>query len=238
MEQIVVGNISIDVVRKDIKNIHLAVYPPAGKVRIAAPLTVNEDAIRLFAVGKLAWIKKNQQKFAAQERLAPREYKNRESHYFKGQRYLLRVVEVAAPPRVCRRSRTFIDMQVRPGTPAEKRHRIMNEWYRSELKKSAAGLIEKWQKKLQTGLAGWQVRQMKTRWGSCSIERKSILLNLELAKKPVACLEYIIVHELLHLRERRHNEQFQLLLDRHLPDWKKRRDELNRTPASHATWSC
>ena len=147
MEQIVVGNISIDVVRKDIKNIHLAVCPPAGKVRIAAPLAVNKDAIRLFAVGKLAWIKRNQQKFAAQERLAPREYKNRESHYFKGQRYLLKVVEVAAAPSVCRRSRTFIDMQVRPGTSPEKRHSIMNEWYRSELKKSAAGLIEKWQKK-------------------------------------------------------------------------------------------
>jgi len=236
MEQLNISGISIDVVYKNIKNLHLAVYPPAGRVRIAAPLGLSSDTVRLFAVSKLGWIKRSQRQYTECERLAPREYKNRESHYFKGQRYLLKIVEVAAPPRVLIRSSSQIEMQVRPDTPADKRHRIMNEWYRGELKKTASELIEKWCSKLQIELTGWQVRQMKTRWGSCNIERKSILLNLELAKKPLTSLEYIVVHELLHLRERRHNEHFQMLLDRHLPDWKKRRDELNRTPASHASW--
>lgn len=237
MEQIVVGNITIDVVRKDIKNIHLAVYPPTGRVRIAAPLAVNEDAIRLFAVAKLAWIKRNQQKFVAQERLSPREYKNRESHYFQGQRYLLNIIEAEAPPKVSLRSKTYIDLQVRPGTDSGKRHKIMTEWYRAELKKQVPAIISNWEKLLKIKIAAWRVKQMKTRWGSCNIEKKSILLNLELAKMPRRCLEYIILHEMVHLLERHHNDRFLYHMNSFLPNWQQLKEELNKTPISHSDWS-
>jgi len=237
MEQITISNIKIDVVRKDIKNIHLAVYPPTGRVRIAAPLRVNEEAVRLFAISKLGWIKRQQRNFEGQERTSPREYKNRESHYFQGRRYLLNVLEADAPPKVVLRSKTYIDLYVRPGTPTAKRHEIMNEWYRKELKKMIPELIKKWEKRINLKVDEWQVKLMKTKWGSCNIEKSRIWLNLELAKKPIHCLEYIIVHEMLHLLERHHNEKFLSYLDTYLPNWKKIKAELNKLPVSHADWS-
>lgn len=237
MEQITVSNIKIDVVRKEIKNIHLAVYPPTGRVRIAAPVRVNDDAIRLYAISKLGWIKRHQRKFEGQERLTPREYKNRESHYFQGRRYLLNIIEADAPPKVVLRSKTYIDLYVRPETPVTKRHEIMNEWYREQLKKQIPELIEKWEKKTGVTVRDWRVKQMKTKWGSCNIEKKRIWLNLELAKKPIHCLEYIIVHEMLHLSERHHNDRFLYYIDAYLPNWKQLKTELNKLPVSHADWS-
>jgi len=237
MEQITISNIKIDVVRKDIKNIHLAVYPPTGRVRIAAPLRVNEEAVRLFAISKLGWIKRQQRNFEGQERTSPREYKNRESHYFQGRRYLLNVLEADAPPKVVVRSKTYIDLYVRPGTPTAKRHEIMNEWYRKELKKMIPELIEKWEKRINLKVDEWQVKLMKTKWGSCNIEKSRIWVNLELAKKPIHCLEYIIVHEMLHLLERHHNEKFLHYMNTYLPNWKKLKAELNKLPVSHADWS-
>ncbi|MBU4419953.1 MAG: M48 family metallopeptidase, partial [Proteobacteria bacterium] len=198
MEQITISNIKIDVVRKNIKNIHLAVYPPTGRVRIAAPLKVNDDAIRLFAISKLGWIKRHQRKFEGQERITPREYKNRESHYFQGTRYLLNIIEKDAPPRVILKNKTYIDLYVRPETQVEKRHKILTEWYRVELKKQIPAIIEKWERVLSIKVNEWQVKQMKTKWGSCTIEKKRIWINLELAKKPDYCLEYIIVHEMVN----------------------------------------
>lgn len=236
MEQITVSNITIDVIRKDIKNIHLAVYPPTGRVRIAAPLSVNDDAIRLFAISKLGWIKRHQREFDAQERISPREYKQRESHYFQGRRYLMKIIEKDEPPKVILRTRTYIELYVRPNTSFEKRQEVITEWYRVELKKLIPGIIEKWEKSLNVTIDEWQVKQMKTNWGTCNIEKKRILINLELAKKPLHCLEYVILHEMVHLLERHHNERFLYYMDTFLPNWKQIRTELNKLPVSHADW--
>jgi len=237
MKKITVSDITIDVVRKDIKNIHLAVYPPTGRVRIAAPLAVNEDTIRLYAISKLGWIKRHQRKFKDQERLTPREYKDRESHYYLGKRYLLNIIEADAPPKVVLRNKTYIDMYVRPETSTAKRHEIMNKWYRVQLKKQIPLLIDWWEKKLDIKVNEWHIKQMKTKWGSCNIERKRIWVNLELGKKPLHCLEYIIVHEMAHFFERKHNEDFILHMDKFFPKWRSYREELNKSPLSHENWS-
>lgn len=231
------SNLSVDVVRKDIKNLHLAVYPPTGRVRIAAPLRINDEAVRLFAVSKISWIKKHQRNFNSQDREAPRQYKERESHYFLGKRYLLKIIELDEPPKVILRSKTYIDLYVRPNTPPEKRELVLSEWYRTELKTLLEPLIEKWQTKIGVPVSDWQVKKMKTKWGTCSIEKNRIWLNLELAKKPVSCIEYIVVHEMVHLIERHHNERFEALLERFLPNWKKLRTELNRLPVNHSSWN-
>jgi predicted metal-dependent hydrolase len=236
MGQIIVGNFKIDVVRKEIKNIHLAVYPPTGRIRIAAPHHVSDDAVRLFAISKLGWIKRNQLKFEGQERQRPREYKTRESHYYQGKRYLLRVIETESKQRVVLRGKTYIDMFVRKETPTAKRHELMNEWYREQLKKQIPTLLKKWERKIGVKANDWGVKLMKTKWGSCNIEQKRIWLNLELAKKPVQCLEYILMHELIHLKERHHNERFMAYMVKYLPHWKKLKTELNHLPVSHADW--
>jgi predicted metal-dependent hydrolase len=237
MKQITISNIKIDVVQKNIKNIHLAVYPPTGRVRIAAPLRVNEDAIRLFAISKLGWIKRQQRKFEGQERISPREYKNRESHYFQGKRYLLNIIEADAPPKVVVRNKTYIELYVRPGTPTAKRHEIMKEWYRQKLKEKIPPLIKKWEKKMDVLVNEFGVKKMKTKWGTCNREAKRIWLNLGLAKKPAQCLEYIVVHEMVHLLERNHNDRFISLMNEFMPKWKFYRDELNRLPVRHENWN-
>lgn len=231
------SNLSIDIIRKDIKNIHLAVYPPTGRVRIAAPLNVNEEAIRLFAISKLSWIKRNQRRFQGQERISPREYKQRESHYFQGRRYLLKIIETDKPPKVVLRSKKYIELHIRPETSTLKRHQILTEWYRVQLKKQIPAIIEKWKKVLKVEVADWQVKQMKTKWGACNIEQRRIWINLELAKKPEHCLEYIIVHEMVHLLERHHNERFLYYMDTYLSNWRQLKSELNKLPVSHADWS-
>ena len=237
MKQMTISNIKIDVVRKDIKNIHLAVYPPTGRVRIAAPLRVNNDAIRLFAISKLGWIKRHQRKFEGQERISPREYKNRESHYFQGRRYLLNIIEADAPPKVVLKNKTYIDLYVRPKTPIAKRHEIMKEWYRQKLKEKIPPLIKKWEKKMDVLVNEFGVKKMKTKWGTCNRKAKRIWLNLELAKKPAQCLEYIVAHEMVHLLERNHNDRFISLMNEFMPKWKFYRDELNRIPVRHENWN-
>lgn len=237
MKSITINNIEIDVVRKDIKNMHLAVYPPTGRVRIAAPIKINDDAIRLFAISKLSWIKRNQRKFEEQERIPPREYKQRESHYFQGKRYLLNVIETDKTPQVVLKSKKIIELHIKPETPTKKRQELLMDWYRVQLKKQIPAIIEKWEKSLKVTVSNWQVKQMKTKWGSCNIEKKKIWLNLELAKKPEHCLEYIIVHEMVHLLERHHNDRFLYHLETHLPNWKQLKTELNKLPVSHAEWS-
>ncbi len=237
MSYITVSNIKIEVVRKDIKNLHLGVYPPAGRVRIAAPLNVKEDAVRFFAVTKLGWIKKNQRKFEGQDRLSEREYKNRESHYYEGRRYLLNIIETESAPKVVIRNKTTIDLYVRPGATITKCHEVMNQWYRQQIKLIIPAIIEKWEKKMGVTVHDWQVKQMKTKWGSCNIEAKRIWLNLELAKKPLHCLEYIIVHEMVHLLERHHNERFIAYMDKFLPNWRYLKTELNKLPVSHRKWT-
>ncbi|HLP37044.1 SprT family zinc-dependent metalloprotease [Lacibacter sp.] len=237
MHQIEISDFTIDVVRKSIKNMHLSVYPPTGRVRIAAPLAIDDEAVRLFAISKLSWIKKNQRKFEKQERQSPRSFAERESHYFEGRRYLLRVTEHEAPPKVIIKTKTHIDLFVRPNSSIEQRQIILNEWYRNQLKYHIPALIVKWERIIGVEVADWGVKQMKTKWGTCNIEQKRIWVNLELAKKPAYCLEYIVVHEMIHLLERHHNDRFLAYLDKFIPKWKFYKEELNRLPVSHGEWT-
>ena len=235
MPQIELGNIKIDVEQKDIKNIHLSVYPPAGKVKISAPERMDLDTIRVFAISKLQWIKKQQKAFKNQQRETPREYLTKESHYFQGKRYLLKVIERNESPKIILKH-SKIELYVRPGTTLEKKREILNEWYRAELKKTVPPLIIKWEKKIGVQSNEFGIKKMRTKWGTCNTEAKRIWLNLELAKKPVECLEYIIVHELVHLLERKHNETFVKYMNEFMPKWRFYRDELNRLPFSHTDW--
>lgn len=237
LHKIQVGGICVDVVRKDIKNLHLAVYPPSGRVRIATPLKIDDEAVRLFAISKLAWIKKKQRQFGEQQRQPVRECVSRESHYFQGRRYLLNVIEHNAPPKVELRNKVYIDLYVREGSSQEKRQKVMTEWYRKRLKEQIPGLIEKWQEVISVQVKDWGVKQMKTKWGTCNIKAKRIWLNLELAKKPMHCLEFIIVHEMTHLQERYHNDCFIAHLDKYMPQWRSYKKELNRFPISHTDWN-
>lgn len=225
--QISVSGIDIDVIKKDIKNMHLSVHPPTGRVRISSPKEMETKSIRLFAISKLGWIKKHIRNIRQQDRQPEREYIQRESHYFQGQRYLLNIIEHNAPPKVQIRNKKYMDLYVRPGSGKAKKREVVKEFYRSELKKRIPPLIEKWEKKMGVQVNDWIVRQMKTKWGSCNSEDGRILLNLDLAKKPPECLEYVIVHEMVHLEERLHTERFKALLSQYMPTWRERRDELN-----------
>lgn len=235
MEHLKLGDITVDVVLKDIKNVHLSVYPPKGRVRIAAPLRMNIDTIRIYAISKLGWIKKQQQKFQSQARETPREYLYKEGHYLLGKRYLLKIIEHKAPPEV-RLKHNYIELQVRPGTSTEKRQTIIEEWYRNQLKELVPSIVKKWEKVMRVSVDEIGLRKMKTKWGTCNIEAKRIWLNLELAKKPLPCIEYIIVHEMVHLLERNHNEKFIAHLNNYLPEWKQLKNELNKLPVRHIDW--
>ena len=235
MSSIELGDIEIAVEKKDIKNIHLSVYPPNGKVKISAPERMDLDTIRVFAINKLKWIKKQQEIFRNQDREPPREYLTKESHYFQGKRYLLKVIETDAPPKVILKYST-IDLYIRPATNTEKRKEILAEWYRTELKKVVPRMIEEWEQKIGVKANDFGIKKMRTKWGTCNPEAKRIWLNLELAKKPLECLEYIVVHELVHLLERSHNQTFVKYMDKFMPKWRFYRDELNRLPFRHTDW--
>lgn len=235
MERIVVSNISIDVEKKNIKNLHLGVYPPNGRVRIAAPLRVNDDAIRLFAVSKLSWIKKQQRLFEGQEREPEREYISGESHYFNGKRYLLNIVPTTGKHKIEFRHK-HIDLYVKKGAPVKIRAALIFKFYRTFLQQQIADLITKWEKRMKVEVSGYGIKKMKTKWGTCNIEAKRIWVNLELAKKPQACLEYIVVHEMVHLLERHHNDVFIAYMDKFLPQWRTLKTELNKSPVSHSDW--
>lgn len=234
--QIKVSGLTVDVVRKDIKNLHLAVYPPLGRVRVAAPLLVSDEAVRLAVISKLSWIKKQKSKFTSQARQSAREYVSGESHYFQGSRYRLNVIVQSGASRVVIRNKSAIDLYVREGSDREQRERVMLAWYRQHLKELIPALLEKWQPVLDVRVADWRVKQMKTKWGTCNIAAARIWLNLELAKKPIQCLEYIVVHEMVHLLERHHNDRFVELMNQHLPLWKLHRQELNRSVLGHEEW--
>lgn len=236
MEQITVSNITVDVVKKKIKNLHLAVYPPTGRVRIAAPLQTNDEAIRLFAISKLGWIKRHQKTFANQDRESAREFVSGESHYFNGKRFLLKVIEQNETPKVVMQHKK-IELYVKQGSTTKQKATVLNEWFREQLKNQIPELIEKWEGTMKVKLNNWGVKQMKTKWGTCNIEEKRIWLNLELAKKPTRCLEYIIVHEMVHLLERHHNDSFVSHMDKYFPQWRICKMELNNLPVSHSDWN-
>ena len=233
--QFSLGGIVVDVTLKDIKNVHLSVYPPTGAVRIAAPSRMSLDTIRVFAISKLGWIKQQQRKLLSQERETPREYIERESHYVWGRRYLLQIVEVASAPSVELAPSAMV-LRMRPGTDEAKRRAIVAAWYRNQIRSAAEPLIAKWQPVLGVQMSRLFVQKMRTRWGSCAPITRTIRLNTELAKKLPECLEYIVVHELAHLVVRTHDERFSGLMDTCLPSWRTTRQLLNEAPVGHTNW--
>ena len=235
MQEIQLGAITIEVTQKDIKNVHLSVYPPFGQVKIAAPIRMDLDTIRIYAITKLSWIRKQQSKIIAQKREAPREYLTKESHFYLGKRYLLKVIAHDLPPTVKLKPNS-IELYIRPETDTARRKVILDEWYRAKLKEMIPLLIEKWEKVMMVEVKDFGIKKMKTKWGTCNIEAQRIWLNLELAKKPSNCLEYIIIHEMTHLLERNHNTRFVALMNQFMPNWKEVKEELNRLPVSHTEW--
>ena len=233
--QIRLGGIAVEVVQKDIKNIHLSVYPPSGRVRISAPLRMDIDTIRVFAIAKLGWIKSQQHKLCEQEREAPREYLDRESHYVWGKRYLLKIEEQDAPPEVELKHNKMV-LRVRPSASQEKKEEVLEAWYRDQLKAALPPLIAKWESFMGVKVGRCFVQKMRTKWGSCSQAARNIRLNTDLAKKPPECLEYIVVHEMAHLLEPSHNQRFIALMDQFMPKWKFYKDQLNRLPVRHEDW--
>lgn len=234
--RIEVSGIPIEVVRKDIKNLHLGVYPPNGRVRVAAPLRVSDSAIRLAVVTRLAWVRRQQRRFESQDRQSPREMVSGETHYFRGTRYRLDVVERDGPAIVSTRSNRRIELLVPPGCSREMRQKALDAWYRETLRSLITRLLEQWEDRIGLRASGWGIRKMKTRWGTCNSEAGRLWFNLELAKKSAACVELIVVHELVHLRCRHHDAEFLGEMDRLLPAWRAVRDELNRAPLGHFDW--
>lgn len=227
MNIITVSDISAEVEWKNIKNVHLTIYPPNARVHVSVPLSMPEDAIRLFLITKLSWIRKRVSQILEQERQTPREYVSGENHYYRGRRYRLKVVCHNAPPKVEIQGNEYIVLYVREGATKERRAEILREWYRAEFKAFLPVLISKWEKVLCVKVNKWEVKQMKTLWGSCNHQTRNIIFNLELIKKPISCIEYVVVHELLHIKVRLHNEEYTGLLNRHFPNWMQLKDELN-----------
>lgn len=235
MIRLVLGSISVDVVLKDIKNVHLSVHPPNGRVSISAPLRMKPENIRLYAISKLPWIKAQQKQLSDQKRETPREYLDRESHYVWGKRYLVKIVEHDGPPIVLLKHR-MLTIRVRPNTNRTRRAQLLDAWYRQQVKQEAEKLIEKWRPILKVKVERCYVQKMKTRWGSCNTEARTIRINTELGKKKRQCLEYVVVHELVHLLERSHNDRFRWFMDKFYPKWVHVRADLNCTPLSHRDW--
>lgn len=236
MEKIAIANLEIDIVRKDIKNMHLAVYPPTGRIRLSAPERTDAEVVRLFAISKLSWIKKHVKNFSEQPRESKRQFVTGESHYFMGNRYLLKIIEHDGYSKVEQTGTKQLLLKAKKGSSKEERALVIKEWYRKELKQIIPELINKWEKIIGVESNSWGVKQMRTKWGACNIEEKRIWLNLELAKKPPICIEYIIVHELIHLLERHHNDKFVRYMDQFMPKWRLHRDLLNSLPVAHNDW--
>ena len=227
----------MEVIRKDIKNLHVGVYPPSGRVRVAAPLRLDDDAVRAAVISRLGWIRRKQDAFARQDRQSQREFVSGESHYFEGRRYRLDVMELDGRPMVRILNNTTMMLRVRPGSGRDVREAVLDRWYRSQLRGRLPALLSKWEPKIGVRVSEVRIKKMKTLWGSCNKDACRIWLNVELAKKQASCLEYIVAHELVHLIERSHNDRFWGLMSSHMPQWRLHRDLLNRAPLAHANWS-
>ena len=234
-ETIQLGDIAIDVTRKDVKHVHLSVRPPSGRVTLVAPKATRLEVARAYAASKLGWIRDQQATLRGQARETPREFVERESHYFWGRRYLLSVVEKDEKPSV-RLSHRRITLTMRPGSTRTKRDAVMQEWHRSLLHEVVPELIRKWESRLGVKVAGYFLQRMKTKWGGCNHRAGNIRLNSELVKKPKDLLEYVIVHEMIHLIERTHSKRYMALLDEHYPRWREARAELNDRPLTAEVW--
>jgi len=234
-ETIHIGEVPITVTLKEVQNVHLSVHPPDGHVTLVAPASTRLDVARAYAISKLGWIRKQQQTLASQVRETPRQFIGRESHYLWGRRYLLTVVYQATKPRVVLDHRR-ITLIVRPGSNTEDRARVFHSWHRSLLHTVIPPLIQKWETKLGVQVSNYYLQRMKTKWGSCNPSARHIRLNTELVKKPKDLLEYVIVHEMAHLREPTHSDRFVMLLDTHYPNWREARAELNELPLAAEGW--
>ena len=226
----------MEVVRKDIKNLHLGVYPPTGRVRVAVPLRLDDEAVRLAVISRLAWIRRQQNGFEQQVRQSEREMITGESHYVQGRRFRLDVIAHDGPPAVRLRNNTTLELRVRPGAGRNKREAVLHRWYRQRLRERIPQLIAKWEPVIGVSVAQWGIKKMKTHWGTCNVVARRVWINLELAKKPKMCLEYILVHEMVHLLERHHSDRFKEYMGRFMPQWRSYREELNRAPLAHEDW--
>ncbi|MCH5309187.1 MAG: M48 family metallopeptidase [Prevotella sp.] len=228
MKIITVADISAEVEWKAIKNVHLTIYPPNARIHISAPKLMSEEAVRLFLISKMSWIRQRMSQVLSQDRQVPREYVSGENHYYRGQRYRLKVEYTTGAVGAELQGNEYIVLRVRKGSTPERRAEILREWYRAELKKMLPPLIAKWETALGVKANKWEIKQMKTRWGSCNHWTHNIIFNLELIKKPLRCVEYVVVHELLHIIVRLHNKEFTDLQSHYLPNWRELKDELNQ----------
>jgi predicted metal-dependent hydrolase len=234
-ETIHLGDITITVTRKNVKHVHLSVHPPNGRVTLVAPTSTRPEVARAYAASRLAWIRKQQRGLRSQARETPRQFVGRESHFVWGRRYLLTITEHDTKPSVSLSHRRLI-LTVRPGTSRDKRDAIVHRWHKSLLHDAVPALIRKWERKLGVNVTGYFLQRMKTKWGGCNHRRGTIRLNTELVKKPKDLLEYVVVHEMLHLLEHTHTERFIALLSRHYPTWREARAELNELPLTAEVW--
>lgn len=234
-ETIQLGEIAILVTRKAIKNVHLSVHPPDGRVTLVTPTATRLDVARAYAISKLGWIRQQQEKLRGQARETPRKFVERESHYVWGRRHLMTIKHADTKPRVTLDHKR-ITLTVRPGSDAQKRAEVIHDWHKSLLHTAIPPLIKKWQTKLKVHVTSYFLQRMKTKWGSCNHRARNIRLNTELVKKPKDLLEYIIVHEMVHLLEPTHSERFIAILEKHYPSWREARAELNDLPLGAETW--
>lgn len=235
MTMVEIGSLAMQINRKAIKNLHITVLPPDGRVRISAPVSMTDTAIRMAVISRIPWIRQQQKDFAKQPRQTERKLLSGECHYLWGRKYRLNVIERIGRHEVKTRHGK-LHLYVNPDTSHENRKLVLDTFYRQELKTRINALLGFWQEEIGVGVSGWGVKKMKTKWGSCNTQSRRIWLNLELAKKPPECLVYILVHETVHLLERNHNEQFKAYMDKFLPDWRERRNLLNNMPLAHNHW--
>ncbi len=234
VKAIIVNGLSVDVTRKRIKNLHLRVCPPHGEVRVTIPLALSDDAIHSLIMSRFDWIQRQQEKFKDYAPAAPQEMVSGESHYFCGLPYILKVIHArgAGSLVLCDspviEART-LNMYVREKSTKAYRKKILQAWYKEQMLSAVPPLLEKWQTILEVRTSDWGVKKMKSKWGSCHTRRKNIWLNLDLIKTAPACLEYVVLHELVHLLEPSHNKRFKSLMDVYMPDWRSRKTELNKT---------
>jgi predicted metal-dependent hydrolase len=229
MTVIKVGGLAVEVTKKDIKNIHLGVYPPVGRVRLSAPLASDNEKIRLFIVSKIPWIRKNQRKFINKERQSLREYISRESHYFQGRRYLLNLDIAPNNKNTVLLKKSVIQLKLKEQFDTQKRKEILESWYRETLRERLTPFIKKWENQLGVISKEWKIKKMKTKWGSCNQDARRVWFNLELAKVDDYCIDYVVMHELAHLKVRNHGKQFIQILNTNMSDWEHRRAQLNNT---------
>lgn len=222
---ITVSALDIIIERKDIKNLHIGVYPPNGKIRVAAPLRIDNEAVRLAVISKLSWIKRQREAFLNQPRQSKREMISGESHYLFGKRHLLDVMHTNGKHEIIK-NHSKLELHVKENTTVENKQKVLDDFYRQNLKIQIEKQISKWQKILDVAISSWKIQKMKTKWGSCNTKDRRLLFNLELAKVPTECIEYIVVHEILHLKERYHNDNFKSMMDKYIGDWKSRKERL------------